>query len=140
MANGRTFWHVAIAVGIIGGVLSGAIGTMLSFAIGWLLPGATLYDSLNLLVRSLSLLCVGFWAKTMVQDDWVIAGIVMGIVAASVIWLFPINAHALPPFHWSAITVLPAGLAGMALKEVVSDGSSLDEPTKTSRFGRNQTL
>jgi len=114
----RAFWKVAIAVGVIGGILSGAIGTMLSFAVGWLLTGATLYDSPNLLVRSLSLLCVGFWARTMVQDGWVIAGIVMGIVAVLLIWLFPVNAHALLPFHWSAITVLPAGLAGMALKDM----------------------
>lgn len=116
--NRRALWKVAIASGFIGGVLSGVIGMVLSSVIGWLLPDISLYDSPNLLVRSLSLLCVGFWAKTMVHDGWVIAGIVMGIVAVLVIWLFPINAHALPPFHWSAITVLPAGLAGMALKEV----------------------
>jgi hypothetical protein len=117
--DGRAFWKDAIAIGFIGGILSGAIGTVLSSAVGWVLPGATLYDSPNLLVRSLTLLCVGFWARMIVQDSWVLAGLVMGVVAVLVIWLFPINAHALPTFHWSALTVLPAGLAGMALKEVM---------------------
>jgi hypothetical protein len=42
----------------------------------------------------------------------------MGTVAVVTMALFPISAHSLPPFSWTMLTVFPASLAGMALKEV----------------------
>jgi hypothetical protein len=42
----------------------------------------------------------------------------MGTVAVATMALFPISAHYLPPFSWTMLTIFPASLAGMVLKEV----------------------
>ena len=46
----------------------------------------------------------------------------MGAVTIATMALFPISAHSLLPFNWTMLTVFPASLAGMALREVSEEG------------------
>lgn len=108
----RTFWQVSITVGVIGGMLSGAIGAALQSAALWLLGSIMPYSGIDLLLRSLATLCVGFWLSPIVRQGWALAGVALGGVSAVMVWLFPVDAHSLLPFHWSALTVMPAGLGG----------------------------
>jgi hypothetical protein len=133
MARGRTLWQVAVTVGIVGGILSAAIGTIFSSLVAWLMPTMTPYSSPDLVFRSLTLLCVGYGLKPMVVEKWLVSGLVLGCSASLLMVLFPTSAHSLLPFHCSTLTILPAGLAGMALREIAEETSAGDEtPTLTS--------
>jgi len=118
MASGRTLWQVAVTVGIVGGILSAVIGTIFRSLVAWLMPSVTPYSSPDLVFHSLTVLCVGYGLKPVVGERWIVSGLVLGCSACLLMVLFPISAHSLLPFHWSALTVLPSGLAGMALREV----------------------
>ncbi len=122
MASRWTLWRTAIAVGVVGGILSGEIGALLRNVLSFLVAGFGLYSGPDLVIHSLTALCVGFGLKELVGKSWWLAGAVMGMATVLTMLLFPIGAHNLPPCHWSALTVLPAGLAGMALKEVMESG------------------
>jgi hypothetical protein len=108
-----------VIVGMVGGILSAAIGTIFRSLVSWLMPSITPYSSPDLVFHSLTVLCVGYALKSMVEERWLVAGLVLGCSASLLMVLFPISAHSLLPFHWSTLTILPAGLAGMALREVV---------------------
>jgi len=123
MASGRAFWQVALTVGIVGGILVGVIGTIFRSLSNWFFPAFNIYSAPDLVVHSLTAICVGYGLRPMVDDKgWLLAGLAIGCSTVLTMWLFPINAHSLPPFHWSALTVLPAGLAGMVLRETVGEG------------------
>ncbi|MCS7265014.1 MAG: hypothetical protein NZ805_09305 [Armatimonadetes bacterium] len=57
----------------------------------------------------------------MVKRWWVLSGLVLGLSTCFTMLLFPISSHSLPVFHWSVFTVLPSGLAGMALRESIGE-------------------
>ncbi len=122
-SRGRTLWQGTV-VGLIGGILSGIIGEGLYLVIHWLMPNITPYSSPALLVRSLSAVCVAFALKPLATERWWWAGLVLGASAALMLWLFPADAHSLLPFHWSGLTLLPAGLSGMMLREATEEGGA----------------
>lgn len=121
----RTFWQASITVGVVGGILSGAIGAALQSTMLGLLGSITPYSGIELLLRSLATLCVGFWLRPVVRRGWALAGIALGGVSAAMVWLLPVDAHFLSPFHWSALTLMPVGLAGMMLWEVTQSQGSV---------------
>jgi len=127
MTRGRTLWQVTVTVGIVGGILSAVIGTIFRSLIAWLMPTMTPYSSPDLVFHSLTLLCVGYGLKPMVGEKWLVSGLVLGCSASLLMVLFPVSAHSLLPFHWSALTILPSGLASMALREVAEKTSVIDE-------------
>lgn len=119
MADRRAFWQVGLVVGVIGGVLAGTIGTIFRSLAIWLFPSIVPYSSPDLVVHSLIAICVGYGLQPMVKRCWVLSGLVLSCTMCLMMLAFPISAHSLPPFHWSVFTVLPSGLAGMALREGV---------------------
>jgi len=122
MGERQPLWHGAIAVGIVGGILVGAIGTLMRQFTVYFVPSFELYSSVDLVVHALIALCVGFGLKEMAGSFWWLSGIVMGAVTIATMALFPISAHSLLPFNWTMLTVFPASLAGMALREVSEEG------------------
>jgi hypothetical protein len=118
MGERKPLWHGAIAIGVVGGILIGAIGTLMRQFLVYFVPSFGLYSSIDLVVHALTALCVGFGLKGMAGRFWLLSGLVMGGVTIATMVLFPISAHSLPPFNWSVLTVFPASLAGMALREV----------------------
>ncbi len=122
MGERQPLWHGAIAVGIVGGILVGAIGTLMRQFTVYFVPSFGLYSSVDLVVHALIALCVGFGMKEMAGSFWWLSGIVMGAVTIATMALFPISAHSFLPFNWTMLTVFPASLAGMALREVSEEG------------------
>jgi hypothetical protein len=90
----------------------------------YFVPSFGLYNSVDLTVHALIALCVGFGMKEIAGKFWLLSGLAMGTVAVATMALFPISAHSLPPFSWTMLTVFPASLAGMALKEVSEEEES----------------
>jgi len=98
--------------------LIGAIGALIRHFLVYFVPSFGLYSSVDLVVHTLTALCVGFGLKGMAGRFWLLSGLVMGGVTIATMVLFPISAHSLPPFNWVILTVFPGSLAGMALREV----------------------
>jgi len=117
MGERQSLWHNAIAIGVVGGILVGAIGTLMRQFLVYFVPSFWLYSSVDLVVHTLTALCVGFGLKGMAGRFWLLSGLVMGTATVATMVLFPISAHSLPPFNWSVLTVFPGSLAGMALRE-----------------------
>jgi len=135
----QPLWHGAIAVGIVGGILVGAIGALMRQFLVYFVLSFGLYSSIDLTVHALTALCVGFGLKEMAGRFWWLSGTVMGTVTIATMVLFPISAHSLPPFSWTVLTVFPASLAGMALREVSEEGvRGENEGQKGSTVGFNR--
>lgn len=118
METRGTLW-TAIGIGWMGGVLSGAIGALLLSVISWTGLRWGLFSGPILVGHSLAAVCVGFALRKMVGQGWWLAGVMVGVGTVLTTMFFPIDAHSLPNWHWGVVAVLPAGLAGMILREAV---------------------